>query len=136
MKCYIGGSSEPGDCDFVTACFAKNSREARKLMWKYGDLSEECEGHWVLARAIRAKQHDPLFAKYGLKTEQVIWEDSIYRDMGWVMEGDQRCASCGLATYEGKWPLCDYCGQCVECGHDDGCGDNPSIQPEKPKDSL
>ena len=121
MKCYIGGSSEPGDFDFITACFAKNSREAKKLMWKYGDLSEECEGKWVLARAIRAEEHDHLFAKYGLKTEHVISEDYIYREMGWVMEGDQRCALCSKAEYEGKWPLCEDCEQCTDCGHDDEC---------------
>jgi hypothetical protein len=26
-----------------------------------------------------------------------------------------------LAEYEGKWPICDHCEQCTDCGHYDGC---------------
>ena len=54
MKCYLGGSAEPGDSDFVMACLAQNAKEAKRMMWKYGELSDECDGEYMLARAIRA----------------------------------------------------------------------------------
>lgn len=32
MKCYLGGSAEPGDSDFVMACLAQNAKEAKRMM--------------------------------------------------------------------------------------------------------
>ena len=121
MKCYIGGSTEPGEFDFVAACFAANGKEAKRLLWKYSDLSDECEGEYMNARVIRAPKHDHLFKKIGRTNAHVVQDESVYRDMLWVMEGDQRCALCSKAEYEGRWPLCENCEQCTECGHDDDC---------------
>jgi len=121
MKCYIGGSKEPGEFDFVTACFAANGKEAKRILWKYSDLSDECEGEYFRARVIRDAKNDHIFEKTGRSDAHVVQDESVYREMGWVMEGDQRCALCSKAEYEGQWPICEHCEQCAECGHDDGC---------------
>jgi hypothetical protein len=121
MKCYYGGSTEPGESDFVAACFASNVKEAKRILWKYGNLSDECDGEYMSARVIRAPEHDHLFEKIGRTGAYIIWDDFIFREMGWIMEGDDRCAMCGKAEYEGKWPLCEHCEQCNDCGHDDDC---------------
>jgi hypothetical protein len=121
MKCYIGGSTYPGDFDFVIACFAENRNEAKKILWKEGELSEECEGDYMNARVIRAPKHDHLFEKTDRTDAHVVKDYSIYRDMLWSLEGDSRCAACGLAEYEGLWPICEHCEHCSDCGHDDNC---------------
>ena len=121
MKCYFGGSQEPGEFDFVTACFAANGKEAKRMLWRYSDLSDECEGEYILARVIRQPEHDHLFGKDGSNDAHIIRDDSIFREMGWMIDGGQRCAGCGMAEYDGKWPLCEHCEQCTECGHDDVC---------------
>jgi hypothetical protein len=121
MKCYIGGSTEPGEFDFVAACFAANGKEAKRLLWRYSDLSDECGGEYVNARVIRAPKHDHLFEKTGRTRAHNIDDYFILRAMGWMLEGDARCSACGLAEYDGKWPLCEHCEQCTECGHDDDC---------------
>jgi hypothetical protein len=121
MKCYIGGSTYPGDFDFIAACFAENKNEAKKILWNDGDLSDECEGEYLNLHVIRMPKHDNLFGKTGRSDAHVVKNNSICREMFFSMEGDSRCAACGLAEYEGLWPLCENCEQCSECGHDDGC---------------
>jgi hypothetical protein len=121
MKCYIGGSTYPGDFDFIAACFAENKNEAKKILWNDGDLSDECEGEYLNLHVIRMPKHDNLFGKTGRSDAHVVQNNSICREMFFSMEGDSRCAVCGLAEYEGLWPLCENCEQCSECGHDDGC---------------
>ena len=131
MKCYIGGSTYPGDFDFVAACFAANGKEAKRILWKYGDLQDECCGEYMNARVIRAPEHDHLFEKIGRTDAYIIRDDFIFREMGWMLEGDARCSSCGLAEYDGWWPLCEHCEQCTECGHDDDCESGANERADK-----
>jgi len=121
MKIYYGGCISPAEFDFVIACFAPNGKEAKQLMWKHGELAEECEGEWISARVIRKPEHDHLLGNDGRTDAHVIQDDETYREMGWMIDGDSRCDSCGLADYDGKWPVCSDCQQCEECGHDENC---------------
>lgn len=122
MKCYFGGSSDMDkDFDFVTACFASDRDEAKRLMWKYGDLSEDCDGDYMNARVIRRPEHDSLFGKDGKKDAHVVRDQALLREMGWMMEGDERCSWCGLATMDGEYPLCQDCETCSDCGHEHDC---------------
>lgn len=121
MKCYVGGSVNPNDFQFVSACFASNAKEAKRIMWNLGELANECEGEWLEARVIRQEEHDYLFGKDGRNDAHVINDDWTMREMGWMIDGDSRCCSCGKADYDGKWPLCCECDSCPDCGHDDEC---------------
>jgi hypothetical protein len=47
--------------------------------------------------------------------------EGFRREVGFAVDGDNRCASCGLADMDGEFPICDECGQCEECGHDEDC---------------
>lgn len=119
MKCYFGGSNSPyAEFSFTSACFAQNAKEAKKLMWNEGVLSDECDGDWLDANVVRKEQYETLIDT--TKTEPYIIEDpKTLRLMGWGMEGDIRCDTCGLAEYDGAYPVCEECGQCEECGHSD-----------------
>jgi hypothetical protein len=117
MKCYMGGSRDPFEFDFVAVCFANNSKEAKRLMWNKSEmLGDECDGEWIDARVIRKSEYDDL-----LNTENqepyIVRDEDTLRKMGWGIEGDRRCDTCGFAEFEGKWPICEECGQCSECGH-------------------
>lgn len=121
MKCYIAGSANPQEYDWVEACFANTSKEAKAFMWKNSHrLPDECNGEYMELRVNRRKDHDKFFDQS--KTEPYIVSDNkTLREMGWKIEGDDTCCGCGLAEMEGEFPVCEDCDYCEDCGHDDEC---------------
>lgn len=117
MKCYFGGSRQPFEYDFVSACFANTAAEAKKLMWDKADLSIECDNDWHDARIIRKPEFDGLLDS-GKTEPYIIRDDKTLRFMGWHIEGDRQCDSCGLFSFDDAFPVCE-CGQCIECGCED-----------------
>ena len=108
MKCYVGGSTEPSEFNFVTACFAENAKEAKKMMWEKGELSEDCDYEYIFARVVRAPEHDHLFEKDGCTDAHIIRNEWTLREMGWMIYGDQRCSICEMAVGQGFEPREDY----------------------------
>lgn len=119
LKCYFGGSSNPYDHAYVSHCFARTQKEAKKLMWSQGRLNEECDGEWIDARIERKPAYDKLAD--GMQEAYIATDTKIEREMGWMMDGDTICGTCGLATMDNEYPVCDECDQCTDCGHSDGC---------------
>lgn len=117
LKCYLGGTRDPGaEFDFAAACFAKDQKEARRLLWAHGDLREHCEHEYFMLRVIRKPEYDENCSE---ATEgYLVSDDATLRQMGWACEGDSSCATCGLHEFDGKWPVCPDCYQCCECGCD------------------
>jgi len=62
--------------------------------------------------------------------------DKLKREVGFACEGDARCEVCGLASFDGRFPVCDECGGCEECGHDDECSENLKNMPTNLKDAI
>lgn len=125
MKCYVAGSSCPQEWPHVEACFANSHKEAKGFMWKNsGRLSDECDGDYMDLRVWRHKEHDGLFDQS--KTEPyLVADDKTLRLMGWEMEGDRRCDSCGLASMDiEEFEVCDTCMQCAVCGFSGDCNDH------------
>ena len=117
LKCYLGGTRDPGaEFDFAAACFAKDQKEAKRLLWKSGNLREHCEHEYFMLRVIRRKDYDQHWT--GATDGYLVSDDATLRAMGWACEGDNSCASCGLYEHDGKWPVCPDCYQCCECGCD------------------
>lgn len=121
MKCYFGGAREPSEYSFLTACFAGDRKEAKRLIWNYGEVAEDCDHDFMELRVIRMPEHDKLFGHDDRDDAHVIRDDNLLREMGWMCDGDERCGGCGLATMDGKFPVCDECDMCDDCGHDDDC---------------
>ena len=122
MKCYFAGSSSPMDYPYVDACFARSHKEAKGFMWKHSyRLPDECDGDYMDLRVSRQKEHDRFIDP--TKTEPyMVRDDKTLRRMGWSMEGDRQCDSCGLAAMGiDEFDVCDSCGQCKECGFSDEC---------------
>lgn len=117
MKCYFGGSQEPNDYEFVEACFANTALEAKLLMWTQGRLKEECDDDYNGARIIRKPYYDCL-RDTKKEAPYIVCDQSTLREMGWGMDGDNRCDSCGLSEFEGEYPVCEDCCQCSDCGCD------------------
>ncbi|MCY1358120.1 hypothetical protein D9M68_310880 [compost metagenome] len=122
LKCYFAGSCNPDEHVYVDACFAHSHREAKKLLWKHGsEIQQECDWRYFDMRVARQSQFDGLAPKFGVMDQGVVHRDDIQRQMGWRCEGDSQCSACDLAEFDGKWPVCEECRQCSECGHDDDC---------------
>lgn len=116
LKCYKGGSRDPFEYEFISACFAHNRNEAKRLMWKETNLAEECQDEWHLARVVRDKNGDQYASE---STEPyIVRNDEVLRKLGFMYEGDELCDSCGRAEMHGRFPVCSGCMQCIECGCD------------------
>lgn len=126
LKCYVGGSYDPFEYEYVEACFAESRKEAKRLLWKHTDLPEECDHEWMNARVVRKKEYDALLDP-DAKSAYVVTDRAVLRQMHWGCEDDMRCEACGLAEMNGDWPVCDDCGQCPDCGHDDECSEGSQV---------
>lgn len=125
MKCYVAGSSNYQEFEYVDTCFAGSLKEAKSFLWKNSHrLLGECDGDYTDLRVVRQKSSDRLLDKD--KTEAyLVVNNHTLRQMGWRNEGERACDSCGLcAKGLDKFEVCDSCGQCGECGCDDECEDH------------
>lgn len=115
LKCYLGSANNNDEYCFHSVCFAENSRQAKKLMWKYSELSEACDGEYTEERVNRYKDYDHHLESE--KTEAyVVTNTEILRQMNWRVDGDSSCSTCGLYEMDGEFPVCEECEQCPDCG--------------------
>lgn len=130
LRCYFAGHRWPDEYPYVQACFAHNSRDAKRLMWQQGGrINEECDGRYTDMRVTYQPEHDDLAQKCGVTEPCIIRDDNILRDLGWQIDGDSCCAECGKYSFDGLYPVCEHCELCSECGHMDDC-------PEKAKEGA
>jgi len=97
--------------------FARTAAQARKLGYLHNDIGSD---GWITLRAERKPDADRLIPA-DANESYLVTDTRVLREAGWSCEGDLLCASCGLATMDGEFPLCDDCEQCAECGHADDC---------------
>jgi len=122
MKCYVAGTSCPQEYPYVDACFANSSKEAKAFMWKNSHtLHDECDGDYMDLRVKRQPQADHLLDS-SKEAPYIIRDYKTLRQMGWSIDGERQCDSCGLAAMDmDEFYVCDSCGQCPECGYDEEC---------------
>lgn len=131
LKMYSAGARYPGEFSVVAACIARTHKEAKKLFWAgSGALREECDWQFTDMRVGRAKEHDEFVGLIAELGPHVIHDTAITRRMGWWCEGDKHCSDCGLAAMDGDFPVCDSCGLCSECGHDETCAKAAADTPQ------
>jgi hypothetical protein len=118
-KIYVGGSLVGGVC---AACVASCIGEARAFLWAEADVRDACE--WDYTR-LRVRRDQPLDILAGGLPAGVVKDQAALRSMVFSVEGDNTCASCGLYTMGGEFPLCPDCEQCAECGHAEDCEERP-----------
>lgn len=125
LKCWFAGARDPYEHQFVDVVFAYSHRDARRIIWSHGEvITEECDSDFLRLRLTRKNEFDELADENLVadgKRGYVPRATSILRKMGFCMDGDNACSSCGLAEFDGQWPVCPECHQCAECGHDDDC---------------
>lgn len=85
--------------------------------WEPPDLECECCGSAFSARILRNPELQPPLAPEEASTDDL-------RKIGWGCDGDDTCASCGLAEFDGLYPCCPVCENCTKCGHADDCKEN------------
>ena len=89
--------------------FAENRNQAITFAMARGEACSECT--YTEIRAIR----NPSADKYAL-TPDAVRSDAIWREIGGSADVEEpRCDTCGLATMDNKWPLCDNCHNCIDC---------------------
>lgn len=121
-KCWFAGSVNPIEWEYVEVVFARNHREAKKVVWGKGEnIREACDHEFINLRLTRKSEHDHL--SYG-SSPYVLYDAATLRAMGWRLEGDIRCSSCGMAEWDGQFPVCFDCIQCNECGCNNECEEN------------
>lgn len=107
MKAYMVHDGEPNESAVLV--FASSEEEARKIGYQQGYL----RGDWDDVCADRHPTTDAL-AISGATDAYAENRPEVLREAGWHLEGDSRCCSCGLATMDGQFPLCE-CENCEEC---------------------
>lgn len=116
LKCWWAGNPGFGEFDWGDAVFANSYKEARKLAWNCGrQVQDMCDGDYMQMKLLRQKEFDSLAVG---DESYVCTDQEALRKMGWRMEGDSFCDSCGLAEYDELHPVCQGCMQCDECGCD------------------
>lgn len=125
LKCWFAGDRNPYEHQFVDVVFARSHKDAKRIVWGHGDMiGDECDGDYLRLRLTRKPEFDELadfnLTPYG-ELGYVPRDHAILRKMRFCMDGDNTCSSCGLAEFDGRWPVCPECHQCPDCGHDDDC---------------
>ena len=118
MKVYVGGTSE----EVCGACVANSAKEAKAMLWNDSDVRDACDGDYYNLRVRRSRQHDSVAREYQ-EPVGVIRGLGTLRAMGFLVDGDPACVSCGLYTMDGEFPLCPDCGYCEDCGHAEDVND-------------
>lgn len=58
-------------------------------------------------------------------------DPEVLRQMGWRIEGERTCDTCGLAPMDlERYRVCSECHQCLECGHEEECPESLSSPSE------
>lgn len=120
MKVYVGGSAT----NVCAACVASCIGEAKAFLWGSPDVRDECEFDYTRLRVSRERRSDIVARAWSLETG-VVRNSAALRAMGFGIDGDPACVSCGLYTMDGEFPLCPDCEQCADCGHAEDCGHDP-----------
>lgn len=101
------------------------------------EQDDTMEAHWRVAPA----SHDACercgkpFTEWEIESlllppkEERAATDAELRDLGWRVDGDVACDTCGLYEWDGKFPVCGECGNCTECGCEDTCQGEASNLP-------
>src|SRR5690625_3595399 len=119
LKCWFAGARRPFEYTHTDIVFANSHKEARKTVWaRRWQTQEECGFEFTSLKLYRKPEHDQLATG---SEPYVVTDRETLRGLGWQCEGDNRCGSCGLAEWDGKYPVCQECSQCIECGCLDDC---------------
>lgn len=117
MKAWIVHDGDP--TEYADLVFAGSESKAIDISKQHpwSVIEWQCdEQAWKADRLPRADGKQ--------STEGLCQDDYLMREMGWRCDGDGICGTCGLATFDGRFPVCESCGQCNECECDccDKCG--------------
>ena len=89
--------------------FAESRGQAISFALARGEVCNGCE--FTEIRATR----NPAADKYANDQRQ-LRRTSVWREIGGCSDiNDSRCNTCGLATMDGEWPVCDDCHNCTDC---------------------
>lgn len=123
--------------DHAELVVAENSRQAEIICGERGDLEadypfdiSEVTSWYCSTKKIPQKEIDDL--DWGIVNDSKH-NGKFRREVGFSCEGDDRCCTCGLAEFDGRFPVCPECNQCSECGCDDDC-EEAKIKAEEEKE--
>lgn len=126
LRCWFASSKEETEFNYIEVVFARSHQEAKTTAWKRGwDIVDECDNNYLNLKISRKKEFDHLASGVA---PYICRDKKTLREMWIMLEGDAVCDSCGKAEFEGEFPVCEECGQCVVCGHMDDCQTNSKQQ--------
>jgi hypothetical protein len=111
----VGCAESEAGSDLV---YAATAERAIELAVAHGDCCPELRDQDVELTAERRENADHFASAEGVeKLPEVL------RAVGWAMEDDEACDSCGLhSMHDERFEICIECRNCVECGCE-GCGE-------------
>ncbi len=109
---YVVSPASEDEYDHAVLVFAQSEEMACELG------ASALDGEPENCKARRSPEHDARAAKYLAGT---VEDDPEYlREIGWHLEGEMSCGSCGLYPMGlEKYAVCRVTSQCKECGCDD-----------------
>lgn len=119
---------------------AETAEQAKAICRRYGhldwtenfDVIELCSYSWSVNK-ITQEELDKV--GWGF-VEDNKHNDKFRREVGFGCDGDDRCDTCGLASFDGEFPVCPECHQCVECGCDEDCEEAKDKAAEKEEENV
>jgi hypothetical protein len=117
LKPYLVLTYEPEDGSELVWAFDEASaiQAARKSSYLFTDLEEE---------EILVEPEKLIPGTEPTSTEPHVEQRvAIERRYGFSHEGDDHCECCGLASFDGQFPVCLECERCADCGHTEECLD-------------
>lgn len=103
MNAYIVHDGHPDE--YAVLVFSDNESEAIEYA-----KAEDLDIAFIEANPIAWVSIPNYIAIYG-----VCNDTAVQRKYGFWCDGDDCCGSCGLYEMDGKFPVCEDCGQCEEC---------------------
>jgi hypothetical protein len=115
-SCSVPGDDyrDPGPA--VAIVYASSRAKAHAAIVGYDEGGFDVD--WTSIRVVR---HPALDGMAGDVDGDVEHRGSVLRPMGWRYDGDELCAHCGLAEWDGEWPVCQECEACPDCRGGEPC---------------
>lgn len=123
-----GSGEHPEDGGKWALVYAFTEAEARDLALPHVSVRYH-QGDWEPEPRDFGVQRAPEADAFARADDRVEGRIRVERLIGWRCEGDSTCSTCGLAEFDGEFPVCEDCQNCDECGHDTDCPEALSIEP-------
>jgi len=117
LKAFVVFIGDPLDgADLV---YHKTASKARAYSLQHGYIGSEADS--LIEIGVRREDRADLFAA-AVDSPCIEMDNGRMREAGFNSPDGRDCDICGLNDMDlHQWRVCDECGRCPECGHEEDC---------------